>query len=113
MIGKKNRNLDNEMPLVSDDYHLEVDPNCEVRGESEPFDPVRTAEKIRDLKYHTADIDYAIKCKENQIYNKAKSCEESGRIRKLRNKKRGWNESHHRKCNSGKQLNTCTNGRGN
>lgn len=32
MIGKKNSNLDNEMPLVSDDYHLEVDPNCEVRG---------------------------------------------------------------------------------
>lgn len=87
MIGKKNSNLDNEMPLVSDDYHLEVDPNCEVRGESEPFDPVRTAEKIRDLEYHIADIDYAIKCKENQIYNKAKSCEESGRIRKLRNKK--------------------------
>lgn len=87
--GKKKKNLGSEMPLVSDYYHFEEDPNCEVIGENEPFDPVETAEKLRELKYHTADIDYAIKYKENQIYNKAKSCEENDRISVIRNKKRG------------------------
>ena len=90
IIGKekKKKNLGSEMPLVSDYYHFEEDPNCEVTVEEEPFDPVETAEKIRDLKYHIADIDYAIKYKENQIYNKARGCEKNARISVIRNKKR-------------------------
>ena len=87
IIGKKKKKMGSEMPLVSDYYYYEVDPNCEVIGQNEPFDPVETAEKIRDLKYHIADIDYAIKYKENQIYNKAKSCEKDDTISMIRKKK--------------------------
>lgn len=87
MIGKGKKEKGSEMPLVSDYYYFEDNSNCEVIGENEPFDPVETAEKIRDLKYHISDIDYAIKYKENQIYSKAVSCEKGDRILKIRRMK--------------------------